>query len=93
MLRSFDGAVLGSPVSVTTEPAAQFHSAVTVDRQDRVWVAWDEAGPNWGKDYSSSSAAPGAEGLHARRSLGIRVTPTAAFRNQRQTCRKSLPGE
>jgi hypothetical protein len=36
---------------VTQSPAFQAHASVAVDRQDRVWLAWDESGPNWGKDW------------------------------------------
>ena len=60
-LRSFDGRPakpkLGNVIAITTEPAAQFHTSVAVDDQDRVWVAWDEADQNWGKDFSKVSAA------------------------------------
>jgi hypothetical protein len=76
-LRSFDGSptkpVLGAVITVTTEPAAQFHSSVAVDSQDRVWVAWDEADQNWGKDFSKVSSAPGSHGLHYSRKIGLRV--------------------
>jgi hypothetical protein len=73
MLRSFDGAKAGEAVAITTEPEAQFHTSVAVDGEDRVWVAWDEADRNWGKDFSRSSSAPGSRGLHYSRALGLRV--------------------
>ena len=72
-LRSFDGAGLGELIPITTETTAQFHSSVAVDFQDRVWVAWDDGGENWGKDFSRSSAAPGSRGLYNSRSIGLRV--------------------
>ena len=58
---------------LTPEPEAQCHTTVAVDREDRVWVAWDEADRNWGKDFSRSSAAPGSRGLHYSRGLGVRA--------------------
>ena len=64
---------LGDVIAMTTEPTAQFHSSVAVDSQDRVWVAWDEADQNWGKDFSKVSAAPGSRGLHYSRKIGLRV--------------------
>jgi hypothetical protein len=74
MLRSLDASSKPGPIiPVTTEPSAQFHSAVTVDPQDRVWIAWDDGGENWGKDYSTSSSAPGSGGLHWKRTLGVRA--------------------
>jgi hypothetical protein len=73
-LRSLDAAgKLGSTAAITTEPSAQFHTGIAIDREDRVWVAWDDGGDNWGKDFSTSSAAPGSRGLHWKRSLGIRA--------------------
>ncbi len=72
-LRSYDGGELGPVVQVTSESTAQFHSSVAVDRLNRVWVAWDDGGENWGKDLSTSSAAPGNAGLHASRAIAVRV--------------------
>ncbi len=72
-LRSFDGRKTGDVIAMTTEPTAQFHSSIAIDNQDRVWVAWDEADQNWGKDFSKVSAAPGSRGLHFSRKIGLRV--------------------
>ncbi|MBI3697268.1 MAG: DUF3604 domain-containing protein, partial [Acidobacteria bacterium] len=36
---------------VTQSSAFQAHASVAVDARDRVWVAWDESGANWGKDW------------------------------------------
>jgi len=48
---SADG-TLGEEMQVTRSPRFQAHASIAVDKQDRVWVAWDESGSNWGKDYS-----------------------------------------
>ena len=37
---------------ITKSSRFQAHASVAVDGSDRVWVAWDESGSNWGKDYS-----------------------------------------
>src|SRR5579884_142243 len=38
---------------LTPEPSPLFeaHASVACDGLGRLWVAWDEAGPQWGKDY------------------------------------------
>ncbi|MDE0625560.1 MAG: hypothetical protein OXH99_04105 [Bryobacterales bacterium] len=72
-LASFDGDEAGEPIAVTSGPSAEFHSHVAVDSTDRVWISYDTALKNWGKDFSTSSAAEDSEGLHARRGLGLRV--------------------
>jgi hypothetical protein len=46
-----DGAA-GEIERVTKSPRFQAHATLAVDRQDRVWLAWDESGANWGKDYA-----------------------------------------
>jgi len=91
-LRRFDAGGLGPVIRITTEPIAQFHSTVAVDGRDRVWVAWDDGGENWGKDLSTSSAAPGNRGLHASRRLGIRVYCNGAVWNPKPDLYKALTG-
>lgn len=78
-LRRLDGLGPGPVIPVTTAPEAEFHSTVTVDGLDRVWIAWDSTCQNWGKDLSTSSSAPGNEGLHASRSIGVRVYAEGAI--------------
>ncbi len=73
LLGSLNGKTLSQVIAVTTEPSAQFHTSVAVDGKDRVWVAWDDGGINWGKDFSRASSMNGSRGLHASRSIGIRV--------------------
>lgn len=91
-LRSFDGSKLGEVIPITAEPTAQFHATVAVDRPDRVWVAWDEAGENWGKDFSTSSRAPGSQGLHASRTLGVRVYANGRLMQPHADIKKILTG-
>jgi hypothetical protein len=43
---------LGGIEQVTKSPRFQAHASLAIDRADRVWLAWDESGSNWGKDWS-----------------------------------------
>lgn len=43
---------LGEIQQVTHSAKFQAQPTVAVDRQDRVWLAWDESGSNWGKDWN-----------------------------------------
>jgi hypothetical protein len=36
---------------VTKSPRFEAHASVAVDAQGRPWLAWDESGTNWGKDW------------------------------------------
>jgi len=49
--RSFDGAKLSPLVPIAASARSEAHASVAVDGRGRVWVAYDEAGENWGKDW------------------------------------------
>jgi len=51
LLRSYVKTGLGPVRAVSATPFAEMRASVAVDHGDRVWVAWEEAGLNWGKDY------------------------------------------
>ncbi|HYW44442.1 MAG TPA: hypothetical protein VE959_16385 [Bryobacteraceae bacterium] len=42
---------MGPIQQVTTSPRFQAHASLAVDGSSRVWLAWEESGANWGKDY------------------------------------------
>ena len=50
LLRSVSPAGLGELKEVSATPYAEMRADVVVDAEDRVWISWEEAGPNWGKD-------------------------------------------
>ncbi|MCX6633806.1 MAG: DUF3604 domain-containing protein, partial [Acidobacteria bacterium] len=50
MLRSYSQGKPGPVETVSATPYAEMRADVAVDAQDRVWVAWEEGGLNWGKD-------------------------------------------
>jgi len=50
-LRRFDNGEAGPVVPVGTLKAFEARPSLAVDRQDRVWIAYEMGGPNWGKDF------------------------------------------
>ena len=50
LMRPCTKGVLGPVRTVSATPFAEMRADVAVDGRDRVWVAWEEAGLNWGKD-------------------------------------------
>jgi hypothetical protein len=46
------GGELGPIEQVTKSPRFQAHPSVALDNLDRPWLAWDETGTNWGKDWT-----------------------------------------
>ncbi len=51
MLRRLDGAEFGPAINVSDSPKFEARASVVCDAANRVWIAWEEAGPLWGKDY------------------------------------------
>ena len=49
-LRSLDGTADFFASLHLPAPRFQAHATATSDRDGRLWVAWDESGPQWGKD-------------------------------------------
>jgi len=45
-------------------------ASVAVDKQDHVWVAWEERGENWGKDFGALQQGPG---IPLYRGAGVKV--------------------
>jgi uncharacterized protein DUF3604 len=43
---------LGDELQVTKSSLFQTHATIAVDKKDRIWLAWHESGPNWGKDWT-----------------------------------------
>lgn len=50
LLRSYGDGRLGPLRTVSATPYAEMRADVAVDGANRVWIAWEEGGVNWGKD-------------------------------------------
>ncbi|MBI4906143.1 MAG: hypothetical protein HY820_21090 [Acidobacteria bacterium] len=62
----------GPEMQATKSPLFQSHASVAVDKEDRVWLAWDESGANWGKDWSHEDPWRGTV-LYANRRVRVAV--------------------
>lgn len=76
MLASGSGIRLDDTIRVTRSETYDAHPSLAVDGQNRVWLAWTEAGPNWGKDWG----VLGKEGTQVRESRRIRLVRYAGGR-------------
>ncbi|MBI4904118.1 MAG: hypothetical protein HY820_10815 [Acidobacteria bacterium] len=56
---------------VTNSPRFHAHPTLTVDAQNRLWIAWDESRENWGKD--TGFLINGGTGLYDSRKIMIAV--------------------
>jgi len=59
----------GKTTPLSEAPAFQAHPSLAIDQQDRLWVAWDEGGADWGR----------AKGLHQSRRLHLTVYHDGAW--------------
>jgi hypothetical protein len=51
------GRPLGDRIAVADSLRFEARASVAYDAQDRLWIAWEEAGENWGKDAGGSAAS------------------------------------
>ncbi len=65
------GGKLGDVITPDKSPVFQAHPSLTPDKDGRLWVAWDQAGPNWGKDYGF--LYPKADGTRLYQERKVRV--------------------
>lgn len=81
---------LGPLEQVTKSPRFQAHPSVAVDRQDRVWVAWDESGANWGKDWHHDDTWRGTV-LYADRRPRVAVRESGVWKQPEADLMAAVP--
>ena len=57
---------------VTKSPRFEAHPSLAVDGQGRPWLAWDESGSNWGKDWTHEDIYRSTT-LYANRSIRVAI--------------------
>ena len=72
-LRRFDGSELGESIAVASSPRFEARASVAIDRQDRVWVAYENSGPGWGKDAGDRWPGRQATPMHVEKNILVRV--------------------
>lgn len=76
-VRTFQNGKLGPLTTITSGGAFESRVSIRHDRQNRLWLAWDEGDWSWGKDYGNQIGDKG-RGL-----LGRRQTRVAVLENGR----------
>jgi hypothetical protein len=65
---------LGDVRQVTHSPAFDANVSLACDHNGRLWISWDNAEVNWGKDWNSQHFSPrGGNGLYRTRSVRVAV--------------------
>ena len=81
---------LGAIQQVTHSPRFQANASVTVDKRDRVWVAWDESGSNWGKDWSHEDESRSTV-LYSDRHIRVAVLEDGAWKQPAGNMMAAVP--
>src|SRR5262249_22699835 len=89
--RAIRGGTLGPVERVTSSPRFQAHASVTVDAQNRPWLAWDESGVNWAKDQGFLIPTPLASPIHAHRSIRVATNYGGRWMELRASPREVFP--
>jgi hypothetical protein len=74
-IRSIEGGPagrLGEVLEPEPSPRFQAHVSLACDASGRLWAAWDEAGPQWGKDYGFFYSDTAGTPLYASRAITVR---------------------
>ncbi len=81
----------GDVLAPEKSPRFQAHPSLACDRAGRLWVAWDEAGPNWGKDYGFLYFKAGGERLYARRAVRLRCLDDGVWKEPKADLYSVIP--
>ncbi|MBI2948362.1 MAG: hypothetical protein HYY23_12015 [Verrucomicrobia bacterium] len=91
-LREFDSKGRASaPRVVANSPRYEARPSLAYDQEGRLWIAWEESGQTWGKDWGAleQTGIP----LYADRQIGLRVlSQSGDWLETANTFTNSLPG-
>lgn len=77
-------------------PLFQAHISLACDRDGRLWAAWDESGPQWGKDFGflyGSTKRLSTTRLYASRALRIQCLDNGQWREPKAAFQSCLPAD
>lgn len=72
-VRVWAGSAWGEPQAVTRSLEGEARPSLAFDARNRLWVAYEVAPENWGKDFGPYDYAPNRTALYQNRSVGLRV--------------------
>lgn len=87
---------VGERIAVARSSDFEAHASVLAAGDGKVWVAYDAAGPNWGKDFKNvptTSRGHYTEPLHAQRRLELRCVVDGKVHRPRGALPQELPPE
>jgi hypothetical protein len=78
-------------VAVANTPDYEARPTLTFDTTGALWIAWEESGPTWGKDWGAYDGADGI-GLYRDRQIGMRVWKDGQWMEPASPIDDALPG-
>ena len=57
-VRTLKNGTLGAEIPVASSPLGERSASAVYDQQDRLWVAYEDIGVNWSKDFERLALAP-----------------------------------
>ncbi len=66
-------------------------ASLAYDGAGRLWIAWEQSGPKWGKDWGAYDKEDGI-GLYKERRIGLRVLDHGMWKEPAQPVKAALPG-
>jgi hypothetical protein len=75
---------------VTRSGKFHAHASVAVDAAGRVWLAWDESGDNWGKDWNRDDQSRSTT-LYANRHSRVAVLENGVWKQTAGDLRAAIP--
>ena len=88
--RTFRDGILSPVMPVAASARMEAHASITLDDRGRPWIAYDEAGENWGKDWGFLSKDRGI-GLYMSRTLRVVCLDGDKVLEPEQDIQGSLP--
>lgn len=73
LVRLWSNGQWGEAQAVTRGPLGEARPSIAFDTRNRLWIAYEVAPENWGKDFGPYDFAPNRTALYQNRSIGLRV--------------------
>ena len=79
---------------ITHSPGYDANVSLACDRSDRLWISWDVAEVNWGKDWNSQHFKPrGGNGLYRTRAVRMAVLDGGRLMQPAADIMSAIPAE
>lgn len=94
-VREFDKSGKASDARpVANTPDYEARPALTYDKDNSLWIAYEESGPSWGKDWSGQAPFENRDGisLYKDRQIGLSVLKDGKWHDTSELLANTLPG-